>query len=473
MPTKKVKEKTEELSKRLTLKNELVWDKLGVKERKEVFSFAENYKEFLDRAKTEREAVNEIINFARKNDFRDINDSLEGNKFFKVNRNKGIALAVLGEKPLTEGVRIVCSHLDSPRLDLKQNPLYEKTDLAFLKTHYYGGIKKYHWVSRPLALHGKIVKKDGTELDLKIGENPDDPVFTITDLLPHLAKKVQFEKKFSEAIIGENLNLLSGSIPFPDQEAKERMKLQILEFLNNKYGLIEEDFVSAEIEIVPAEKARDIGWDRSLIGAYGQDDRVCTYASLEAIVNMNSPKTTVISLFVDKEEIGSDGNTGAKSRFLEVFIDELIDAGGMKKKVGDVRKILWNAKAISADVNGALDPDYESVHEKRNAARLGFGLCITKFTGSGGKYSSSDASAEYLGWIRNMFNKNKVIWQTGELGKVDEGGGGTIAKYLASYGMEIVDCGTSLLGMHSPFEVSSKADVYMTYRGYETFFMED
>ncbi len=473
MPTKKVKEKTEELSKRLTLKNELVWDKLGVKERKEVFSFAENYKEFLDRAKTEREAVNEIINFARKNDFRDINDSLEGNKFFKVNRNKGIALAVLGEKPLTEGVRIVCSHLDSPRLDLKQNPLYEKTDLAFLKTHYYGGIKKYHWVSRSLALHGKIVKKDGTELDLKIGENPDDPVFTITDLLPHLAKKVQFEKKFSEAIIGENLNLLSGSIPFPDQEAKERMKLQILEFLNNKYGLIEEDFVSAEIEIVPAEKARDIGWDRSLIGAYGQDDRVCTYASLEAIVNMNSPKTTVISLFVDKEEIGSDGNTGAKSRFLEVFIDELIDAGGMKKKVGDVRKILWNAKAISADVNGALDPDYESVHEKRNAARLGFGLCITKFTGSGGKYSSSDASAEYLGWIRNMFNKNKVIWQTGELGKVDEGGGGTIAKYLASYGMEIVDCGTSLLGMHSPFEVSSKADVYMTYRGYETFFMED
>lgn len=474
MPVNKLKKETEKLTKNLILKNDLVWDNLFAREKKEVFSFTRGYKNFLDKAKTEREAVREVIDFAGNKGFVDINSQTpRGKKFFKVNRSKGVALAIMGERPLEEGIRIICSHIDSPRLDLKQNPLYEEVDLAFLKTHYYGGIKKYQWVARALALHGKIIRKDGSGLDIKIGEDPEDPVFTIADLLPHLARKVQYEKKFTDAIIGEKLNILSGSLPISDKEAAERTKLQVLKYLHQQYGLIEEDFTSAELEIVPAGKARDIGWDRSLIGAYGQDDRVCAYASMKAMESINHPQYTTISLFVDKEEIGSEGNTGAKSKFLEVFIDDLLNLKKKGKDEGSVRKILWNARAISADVNGALDPDYQEVHEKRNAARLGFGICITKFTGSGGKYSSSDASAEYMGWIRNIFNKNKVIWQTGELGKVDEGGGGTIAKYLASYGMEIVDCGTAILGMHSPFEISSKADVFMTYQGYKVFFTED
>jgi aspartyl aminopeptidase len=382
-------------------------------------------------------------------------------------------MGILGEKPIEKGIKIIASHIDSPRLDLKQNPLYEDVDLALLKTHYYGGIKKYQWVSRPLSLHGKIIKKDGSELDLSLGEKETEPIFTIVDLLPHLAHKAQYEKKLEDAVIGEKLNILAGSIPFPDKDTKDRIKLQVLKYLNDNFGLIEEDFVSAELELVPSEKARDIGWDRSLIGSYGQDDRSCAYTSMRAAGDLKNPKETVLVLFLDKEEIGSEGNTGAKSRFLEAVVADLLSFEGVTADDGAVRRTLMNSRAISADVNGALDPDYQDVHEKRNAAKLGYGICITKFTGSRGKSGSSDASAEYVGWLRDVFNRNSIVWQTGELGKVDEGGGGTIAKYLASYGMDIVDCGVALLGMHSPFEVSSKADIYMTYKGYRVFLSEE
>lgn len=464
------KKKVEELRKRLVRKPQLVWDVLGPGEKEKVFEFAERYKPFLDSAKTEREAVRLIEVFAKKKGFKDITRARGGKRFYKINRNKNIVLAVIGKKPLVSGVNLIASHVDSPRLDLKQNPLYEEVDLAFLKTHYYGGIKKYQWLARPLAIHGKVIKKDGSHLDLQVGESDPDPVFTIADLLPHLAHKVQTEKKVSEAFEGEKLNVLVGSVPIGDDETKERFKLAVLEYLFDTYGIVEEDLVSAEIEIVPAGRARDVGWDRSLIGAYGQDDRVCVYATLEAVGELKTPETTAVALFIDKEEIGSDGSTGAKSRFLEGFVADLFEVTGEQPSGTALRSCLMSSRALSADVNGALDPDYQDVHEKRNAARIGYGVCITKFTGSRGKYGSSDANAEYVAQIRKLFNENRVVWQTGELGKVDEGGGGTIAKFLAVYGMEVVDCGTPLLSMHSPFEIASKADTYMTYKGYRAFF---
>ncbi len=454
-------------------KPRLVWDALSPRERKEVHWFAENYKEFLNRAKTEREAVSEIERRARERGFQPLDNAAPHDRCYKAHRNKAIGLAVMGKRPLREGIKILVSHLDAPRLDLKQNPLYEEVDLAMCKTHYYGGIKKYQWVCRPLALHGKIIRGDGSELDLTTGESDSDPVFTIADLLPHLAHKTQYEKKLNEAIVGEKLNVLAGSIPDPDTKAQERVKLQILSYLYKKYKLVEEDFISAEIELVPAGKARDIGWDMSLIGAYGQDDRVCAYASLDAICRISTPRTTALALFLDKEEIGSEGNTGAKSRFLEEMVASLLRSRGEKVEDTVLRETLMNAHAISADVNAAMDPDYQEVHEKRNAARLGYGVCISKFSGSGGKYASSDANAEYVGIIRRLFNRHGVVWQTGELGKVDEGGGGTVAKFLAGYGMEIIDCGTALLSMHSPFEIASKADVFMTGKAYRVFLSED
>ncbi|MCK4487588.1 MAG: aminopeptidase, partial [Desulfobacterales bacterium] len=452
------KKKVEELRKRLVRKPQLVWDVLGPGEKEKVFEFAERYKAFLDSAKTEREAVCLIEVFAKKKGFKDITRARGGKRFYKINRNKNIVLAVIGKKPLVSGVNLIASHVDSPRLDLKQNPLYEEVDLAFLKTHYYGGIKKYQWLARPLAIHGKVIKRDGSHLDLQVGESDHDPVFTIADLLPHLAHKVQTEKKVSEAFEGEKLNVLVGSVPIGDDETKERFKLAVLEYLFDTYGIVEEDLVSAEIEIVPAGRARDVGWDRSLIGAYGQDDHVCVYATLEAVGELKTPETTAVALFIDKEEIGSDGSTGAKSRFLEGFVADLFEVTGEQPSGTALRSCLMSSKALSADVNGALDPDYQDVHEKRNAARIGYGVCITKFTGSRGKYGSSDANAEYVAQIRKLFNENRIVWQTGELGKVDEGGGGTIAKFLAVYGMEVVDCGTPLLSMHSPFEIASKAD---------------
>lgn len=470
MKGKLSKKKIDQLRKRLARKPQLVWDALGSGDNKKVFGFAEKYKDFLDSAKTEREAVRHIEAFAKKKGFKDITRAKSGKKFYKINRHKSIALAVLGKRPLISGVKLIASHIDAPRLDLKQNPLYEETDLVFLKTHYYGGIKKYQWLARPLAIHGKVLKKDGSHLDLHVGESDNDPVFTISDLLPHLARKAQTEKKVSDAFKGEKLNVLVGSLPLGDDETEERFKLAMLDYLFTTYGIVEEDLVSSEIEVVPAGKARDVGWDRTLIGAYGQDDRVCVYAALEAVGEIKAPETTALALFIDKEEIGSDGSTGAKSRFLEDFTADLLEITGKEAGGKALRSCLMSSRALSADVNAALDPDYQEVHEKRNAARIGYGICITKFTGSGGKFGSSDANAEYLAQIRKLFNKNKVVWQTGELGKIDEGGGGTIAKFLAVYGMEVLDCGTPLLSMHSPFEIASKADIYMTYKGYQAFF---
>ena len=469
MPADRDKKKTEKLKEKILLRPSLVWDRLTVRERKEVFSFAEDYKAFLNSSKTEREAVITIEKRAQKSGFKKIGQPGAQKKIYQVLKNKAIGLAVIGKRPPQEGLRILVSHIDAPRLDLKQNPLYEEVDLGLLKTHYYGGIKKYQWVSCPLALHGKIIKKDGCEVDLCIGEVESDPVFTIADLLPHLARKSQYDKKLGEAIIGEKLNALAGSIPYPDKETNERVKLQILQHLYTTYGLVEEDFISAELELVPAGKARDIGWDKSLVGAYGQDDRVCAYSSLQAISEIEQPQLTALALFLDKEEIGSEGNTSAKSRFLEEMVAEIFKHSSTECTGRALNQALQNSHAISADVNSALDPDYQEVHEKRNAAKVGYGVCITKFTGSGGKFASSDAHAEYVGIIRRLFNQHDIVWQTGEIGKVDEGGGGTVAKYMASYGLEIIDCGTALLGMHSPFEISSKADTYMTYRAYKVF----
>ena len=468
------KKDIDKLQKQLVRKPILVWDFLNASETKKVYSFSEKYKQFLNKAKTERESISAIVDILEKNGFENIdkvkqNKKLSSKKVYKIHRGKALALAVLGKEKIRSGVNIIASHVDSPRLDLKQQPLYEDTDIAFLKTHYYGGIRKYQWLTIPLALHGRIVKSDGDKIDITIGELDDDPVFTISDLLPHLAGKLQNNKKLSTVFKGEKLNLITGSLPLGDDKINERFKLSVLKHLFDKYNIIEEDLISSEIEAVPAGKARDIGIDRSMIGAYGQDDKICAFTSLLASIGLNAPETTAVSLFFDKEEIGSEGNSGAKSRFMEEFIFDLLDITESDVNESHVRECLIKSVALSADVNAAIDPDFKEVHEKRNAGKAGYGVCITKFTGVGGKSGSSDASAELIGKIRKIFNENKIVWQTGELGKIDQGGGGTIAKFLASYGMEIVDCGPAILSMHSPMEVSSKADVYMTFKAYEAF----
>lgn len=468
----KESEVIKELKKKLLHEGRIAWDVMTDAEKELCFKLAEDYKAFLDASKTEREAAQEIVRRASEKGFEKLSygGATPQNAYF-LHNNKCAALARIGRKPVEDGMRIIVSHIDSPRLDLKQNPLYEEVDLAFLKTHYYGGIKKFHWVARPLALHGVIVRGDGTKIDLRIGDRDGDPVLTIFDLLPHLARKVQYDKKLSDAIPAEKLNAVVAALPIiKNEEVKDRIKLQILKYFNEKYGVVEEDFVSAELELVPAEGAKDVGLDRSLVGSYGQDDRVCAYCSLAAMLDLKEePAETQLILFLDKEEIGSEGNTSGKGRFLAEVTALLMETTGKPPSEYFVRKALMNSFAISADVNGALDPDYQEVHEKRNAARLGYGVCITKFTGSGGKYGASDAHAEYMGWIRKIFNEAGVVWQAAELGKVDEGGGGTLAKFLSQYGMEIVDCGTPLLSMHSPFEVAHKADIWMTYRAYQTF----
>jgi aspartyl aminopeptidase len=455
---------------RLAVSNKLVWDvvKDNETERQAIFAYGDRYKTFLDRAKTERQAVAEIERQAKALGFVDLARQESGPRAFYNYKNKTIVLVVQGRQPLTDGLRLVASHIDSPRLDLKQYPLYEDTDLAFLKTHYYGGIKKYQWLARPLAIHGVVLKADGSHVPLTIGEEPDDPVFTVLDLLPHLAKKAQMDKKVTEAFEGEKLNVLVGSLPLGTSETKERFKLHLLKFLEDRYGIREEDLISAELEVVPAGPARDLGWDRSLIGAYGQDDRSCAYASLAAICDVQEPEHTCLALFYDKEEIGSEGNTSARNCLLDEIVETLLEQQGESPQAR--RRVLMHSKALSADVTGGLDPDFPEVHEKRNAARLGYGVCFHKYGGSGGKYYTSDANAEYVAWIRKIFQEYGVVWQAGELGKVDEGGGGTIAKFLAVHGLEIIDCGTPLLSMHSPFEVASKADLYMTFKAYRAFF---
>ncbi|MCK5312730.1 MAG: aminopeptidase [Desulfobacteraceae bacterium] len=469
------KKEIEKLTKKILKKNKITFDHLNKKETTLAFSFAEAYKTFLNNAKTEREAVCEIKKMAEAKGFVNIDDvsdknSLKTNKFYKVFKGKSIGLAILGKEPIENGINIIASHIDSPRLDLKQNPLYEDIDLALMKTHYYGGIKKYQWLNVPLALHGTIIKSDGEKLDITIGEDIKDPVFAVSDLLPHLAGKLQQNKKVSDVFEGEKLNILCGSMPLGDEKLKHRFKLGVLKLLHDKYGITEEDFVSAEIEAVPSAKARDIGFDRSMIGAYGQDDRICAFTELKALFDLKSPLKPAMALFFDKEEIGSEGNTGAKSNFVEDFTLDLLFLNKEKTDYRTMRKSLINSQCLSADVNAAMDPNFKEVHEKMNAAKLGSGICITKYTGSRGKSGASDANAEFISRIIRTFNKNKIIWQTGELGKIDEGGGGTLGKFLAESGMEVLDCGPSLLSMHSPLEISSKTDIYMTYKGYKSFF---
>ncbi|MBN2123565.1 MAG: aminopeptidase [Deltaproteobacteria bacterium] len=466
------KKDIKKLSEKLTYRPPLVWDAIGTSEKGRAFSFAEDYKTFLDEAKTEREAVACIQKHAGAAGFVEIPSPGSRKPLFKTLHGKAVALARPGRRPLRDGIRLIISHIDAPRLDLKQKPLYEEVDLAFFKTHYYGGIKKFQWLARPLSIHGCIIKADGRPLDLTIGEDPGDPVFTILDLLPHLARKAQYVKKLDQAIEGEKLNVIVGGLPLGDRETKDRFKLAVLNHLFERYAIVEEDLVSAELEVVPADKARDVGWDRALVGAYGQDDRICAFASLRAFLDVKRSDCGTVVLFVDKEEIGSDGATGAKSKFLESVLWDMAVSTGEEPGPQDIAGILARSRALSGDVTGALDPDYQEVHEKRNAARMGYGVCMTKFTGHGGKVGASDANAEYVGWLRRLFNRQKVVWQTGELGKIDEGGGGTVAKFLAVYGMEIIDCGPPILSMHSPFEIAHKGDLYMTYKGFRAFLEE-
>jgi len=423
--------------------------------------YCEGYKAYLDAAKTEREAVATAIDLAEKNGFVPFVIGKQynaGDKVYFNNRGKTVAFAVIGKELSDKGINITAAHVDSPRLDLKPNPLYEELELALFKTHYYGGIKKYQWTALPLALHGVFAKKDGSIVEVNIGEDDADPKFVINDLLPHLARE-QNKRTLSEGIRGEELNVLIGSMPFKSDEGSELVKLNILKILNEKYGVTEEDFLSAELELVPAAKACDIGFDRSLIGAYGQDDRVCAYPALTAILEVEVPEKTAIAILTDKEEIGSMGNTGLQSDFLPHVVHDICVMQGCDETVA-----LRNSKCLSADVNAGTDPTFQDVMERRNASFLNYGVVVTKYTGGGGKGSTSDASAEYVAEVRAMLDRAGIIWQTGELGKVDAGGGGTVAMYVANLGVDVIDLGVPVLSMHAPYETTSKLDVYMCYR---------
>lgn len=457
-----------------------VWTSYSEKQLEELEELAAGYRTFLDNGKTERECVKEAVKAAEAAGYRNLEEIIAkqetlkaGDLVYAVNMGKEILLFSIGTKPLEEGLRILGAHIDSPRLDLKQNPLYEDNELALLDTHYYGGIKKYQWVTIPLALHGVVAKKDGTTIELSIGEKEDDPVVCISDLLIHLAGK-QMEKKAAEVVEGEDLNVLCGSRPLTgkeDEELKNAVSAYVLQILKEQYGMEEEDFLSAEIEVVPAGKARECGLDRSMILAYGQDDRICAYTSLIAMLEAGPQEKTCCCILVDKEEIGSVGATGMKSAFFENTVAELMNCLGCYSELS-LRRTLRNSKVLSSDVSAAFDPNYASFFEKKNAAFFGHGLVLNKYTGSRGKSGSNDANAEYVGHLRGIFDRNEVAFQMAELGKVDIGGGGTIAYILALYGMDVIDSGVALLSMHAPMEISSKADIYEAKKGYLAFLKE-
>jgi len=434
---------------------------------KKADDFCEDYKKFLDLSKTEREAVTYTVKAAEAAGFVPFDSSkkyVAGDKVYYNNRGKAIILAVIGKNGCKNGVRITASHIDSPRLDLKPHPLYEKNDIVLFKTHYYGGIKKYQWTAIPLAMHGIVALKDGTVVDIRLGEEAGEPQFCVTDLLPHLSSE-QMEKTLSKSIEGENLNIVVGSRPVRADEGENLFKLNIMKLLHEKYGMTEEDFVSADIEFVPAFKATDIGFDRSMIGAYGHDDRVCAYPAVMAIINAKEPENTIITVLADKEEIGSDGNTGLNSGFMHYFIADLAQAEGL-----ETRHVLSKSKCLSADVSAAFDPTYASAYEPTNSCYINNGVGMSKYTGSKGKSGSSEATAEFVAEIRNVFDEKEVLWQIGELGKVDGGGGGTVALYIANLNVDVLDVGVPVLSMHAPLEVVSKLDVYMTYRGIKAFY---
>ncbi len=463
-------ESTKELKKKLFYKKENGVDFMSDDELKVCDDFCEGYKKFLFENKTEREFCASALELARANGFNEYDKHGEalkpGDKVYYLNRDKALILCVKGKRPVADGVRIIASHIDSPRIDLKQVPVYEDGSLGFFKTHYYGGLKKYQWTAIPLSLHGRICKNDGSYVDVKIGEDGADPKFVITDILPHLCAD-QISRKANELVKGEELNVVIGSRPFKDDEESERIKLNILNILFEKYGIVERDFLSAELELVPAFSVDDVGFDRSLIGGYGHDDRVCSYPAMMATFNIDGvPEYTAVTVLTDKEETGSDGNTGLNSRYLEYFICDLARQEGIEG-----RDVLSNSKCLSADVNAAFDPTWSSPFEKNNVAYINEGVCVTKFTGSRGKSGTSDASAEFVGFVKNMLDSNNVLWQSGELGKVDAGGGGTVAMYIANLNVDVIDVGVPVLSMHSPYELVSKIDTYMAYKAFKTFYM--
>ena len=463
----------EELKEKLFNKKDNGWESLDSNQKEEVFDLSKKYMDFLNVAKTEREFIKHARKLANENGYKDIMefDTLKpGDKIYFVNREKSMYLAIIGEKSIEEGLHIIGSHVDSPRLDLKPNPLYEDTGLAYFKTHYYGGIKKYQWTTIPLSIHGVIVKANGEKITVNIGEDENDPIFTITDLLPHLAQD-QMEKKLKNGIDGEDLNVLLGSIPYEDEKASEKIKLNILNILNQKYNITEADFLSSELEIVPAFKARSLGFDASMVASYGQDDRVCAYTSLAAMMALENVKTTAVCILSDKEEIGSMGNTGMESHMFDYFISELLNKTG-ENKPNLLDKVFCFSKMLSADVDAGFDPIYASVSDKTNAAFLGRGIGLNKYTGARGKSGASDANAEYVAWVRNVLEKNNIRYQISELGKVDVGGGGTIAYILANKGVDVIDCGVPVLSMHAPYEVTSKFDIYSAYKTYKAFWEE-
>jgi aspartyl aminopeptidase len=463
------KTQAQELKELLFYKKQNGVDFMSAEELTVCDAFCEDYKKFLFENKTEREFAKSALETAMAAGFKAYDKFAEalkpGAKVYYSNRGKSLILCVKGKRPIIDGVRISAAHIDSPRIDLKQVPVYEDGSLGFFKTHYYGGIKKYQWTAIPLSLHGRICKNDGTYVDVKVGEDEADPKFCITDILPHLGQE-QMERKANEIVKGEELNIVIGSRPFKCDDESERIKLNLLNILYKKYNIVERDFLSAELELVPAFTVDDIGFDRSLIGGYGHDDRVCSYPALRAILDLDEiPEYTVLTVLTDKEEIGSDGNTGLNSSYLKYFISDLARQEGYEG-----RDVLSNSKCLSADVNAAFDPTWPSPFEKNNASIINEGVCVTKFTGSRGKYSTSDASAEFVSWVKNLLESNGVLWQSGELGKVDAGGGGTVAMYIANLDVDVIDVGVPVLSMHSPYEIVSKIDTYMAYKAFRVFF---
>lgn len=463
----------EELKEKLFNKKDNGWESLDSNQKEEVFDLSKKYMDFLNVAKTEREFIKHARKLANENGYKDIMefDTLKpGDKIYFVNREKSMYLAIIGEKSIEEGLHIIGSHVDSPRLDLKPNPLYEDTGLAYFKTHYYGGIKKYQWTTIPLSIHGVIVKANGEKIEVNIGEDEEDPIFTITDLLPHLAQE-QMEKKLKNGVDGEDLNLLIGSIPYSSSKISEKVKLNILNILNQKYGITEADLTSSEIELVPAFKARSLGFDGSMVAAYGQDDKVCAYTSLHAMMELENLKNTAVCILSDKEEIGSMGNTGMESHMFDFFISEILNKLGVNRP-NLLDKVFCFSKMLSSDVDAGFDPIYASVSDKHNAGFLGKGISLNKYTGARGKSGASDANAEYVAWVRNILERNDIKYQIAELGKVDIGGGGTIAYIIANKGADVIDCGVPVLSMHAPYEVTSKYDIYSAYKTYKAFWEE-
>ena len=463
----------EELKEKLFNKKDNGWETLGSNQKEEVFDLSKKYMDFLNVAKTEREFIKHARKLANENGYKDIMefDTLKpGDKIYFVNREKSMYLAIIGEKSIEEGLHIIGSHVDSPRLDLKPNPLYEDTGLAYFKTHYYGGIKKYQWTTITLSIHGVIVKANGEKIEVNIGEDEEDPIFTITDLLPHLAQE-QMEKKLKNGVDGEDLNLLIGSIPYSSSKISEKVKLNILNILNQKYGITEADLTSSEIELVPAFKARSLGFDGSMVAAYGQDDKVCAYTSLHAMMELENVKNTAVCILSDKEEIGSMGNTGMESHMFDFFISEILNKLGVNRP-NLLDKVFCFSKMLSSDVDAGFDPIYASVSDKHNAGFLGKGISLNKYTGARGKSGASDANAEYVAWVRNILERNDIKYQIAELGKVDIGGGGTIAYIIANKGADVIDCGVPVLSMHAPYEVTSKYDIYSAYKTYKAFWEE-